>query len=597
QGRILLMIENYRTGSTWNRMKTSPIIQRGLAQAGFFVPSTPALPPPWTKADIGVANHLSGNSFYSNGVYTVTGPGTINLKDSDSFNYCYQPASGNCTIQARVTSIGDTNTSSSARAGVMIRETLATNSTHASMLFMPTTNGGGFYTRTLTGGNNNNQKVTGAPALPYWVKVTRSTNNFSGFVSADGTNWTQVGTTKTINMTSNVYIGLINSSSQDSVPCKTRFTNVTVSSGVANSAPVANNQSVTLPENTATNLVLTASDVDNTNLTYSILASPVHGALSGLNTNSGAVTYTPTNNYNGSDSFTFRAFDGSLYATGTVGLTVTYVDVYYALTVTSGTGGGSYTNGRQVAISANAPATGKAFSQWTGDTEYVNNVTYTNALVTMSTNAVSLTATYKDITCALTGNGSTGGWVSPASTNVVYGGSANFVITASNYYRIATLTTNGTVGTGMTFGNNSTTTNFIWSNVQTSGVLAATFTAQVTTNAPAQVPYKWLAQYGLTNYNTDAATDQDQDGLTAWQEYIAGTDPTNAAACFKAAQTNRNVITWTPVTGRIYSVYWSTNLMKGFTNLNNNILYPTNNYTNATPDSRVNHYQIKVRLE
>jgi len=31
--------------------------------------------------------------------------------------------------------------------------------------------------------------------------------------------------------------------------------------------------------------------------------------------------------------------------------------------------------------------------------------------------------------------------------------------------------------------------------------------------------------------------------------------------------------------------------------LETNILYPTNNYTNATPDSRVNHYQIKVRLE
>jgi hypothetical protein len=206
-------------------------------------------------------------------------------------------------------------------------------------------------------------------------------------------------------------------------------------------------------------------------------------------------------------------------------------------------------------------------------------------------------ATYADIQYTLTANGETGGSISPASTNVIFGSSAGFVVTASNYSRIATLTTNGTAVTGMLFDNNSTTTNFIWSNVQASGVLAATFAAQVTTNAPAQVPYSWLAGYGLTNYNTDATNDVDLDGLSAWQEYIAGTIPNSATSVLKAVQNNRNVVTWTPQSNRIYSVYWSTNLLKGFTNLNNNILYPTNNFTNATPDPRVNHYQIKVRMQ
>ena len=112
--------------------------------------------------------------------------------------------------------------------------------------------------------------------------------------------------------------------------------------------------------------------------------------------------------------------------------------------------------------------------------------------------------------------------------------------------------------------------------------------------------YPWLAQYGITN-NQDAAVllDPDGDGLTTGQEYIAGTDPTNAASCFKAVvvQNAPSKVTWSPVTGRVYSVYWSTNLVKGFTNLNNNILYPTNSFTNAIPDSRLNHYQIKVRLQ
>ncbi|MEI8207335.1 MAG: hypothetical protein WCG03_10695, partial [Kiritimatiellales bacterium] len=78
------------------------------------------------------------------------------------------------------------------------------------------------------------------------------------------------------------------------------------------------------------------------------------------------------------------------------------------LTVNGGTGGGACTNGQQVAITANAPATGKVFIQWTGDTQVVNNVTYTNAVVTMPATNVTLTATYTDITYALKVNSGTG---------------------------------------------------------------------------------------------------------------------------------------------------------------------------------------------
>jgi len=89
--------------------------------------------------------------------------------------------------------------------------------------------------------------------------------------------------------------------------------------------PVASNQTVTVLENTATNLVLTATDVDSSNLVYAILARPTNGALGTLNSQSGAVTYLPATNAFGSDSFTFTAFDGSLYATGLVAVTITHV--------------------------------------------------------------------------------------------------------------------------------------------------------------------------------------------------------------------------------------------------------------------------------
>jgi len=106
-----------------------------------------------------------------------------------------------------------------------------------------------------------------------------------------------------------------------------------------------------------------------------------------------------------------------------IAVTAAYTDVY-ALTVVDGTGDGLYTNGSVVAISAEDPIIGKAFDRWTGDTQYVNNVTYTNALVTMSTNAVTLTATYVDALYTLTVASGDGGGS--------YTNGAKVTITASN---------------------------------------------------------------------------------------------------------------------------------------------------------------------
>ncbi|MEY4090482.1 MAG: hypothetical protein RJB55_2753, partial [Verrucomicrobiota bacterium] len=97
---------------------------------------------------------------------------------------------------------------------------------------------------------------------------------------------------------------------------------VSITVTAVNDAPEAENLEITLDEDSSTNLVLIATDIDTTNLTYAIVTAPAFGALSGLNPNTGALTYTPTNNFFGDDSFTFRAFDGSLYATGTVFITV-----------------------------------------------------------------------------------------------------------------------------------------------------------------------------------------------------------------------------------------------------------------------------------
>jgi len=92
----------------------------------------------------------------------------------------------------------------------------------------------------------------------------------------------------------------------------------------ANSAPVANSQSITTDEDTSKPVTLTASDAENDPLTYTVLGNPVRGTLSGTPPN---LIYTPNPNENGADSFTFRVNDGFQDSeVATVAITITPVN-------------------------------------------------------------------------------------------------------------------------------------------------------------------------------------------------------------------------------------------------------------------------------
>lgn len=78
-----------------------------------------------------------------------------------------------------------------------------------------------------------------------------------------------------------------------------------------NDRPVAQAQSLSTALNTSKSIVLTATDVDSTALTYSA-GAPVRGALSGTPPN---VVYTPPNGFVGVDTFTFTTSDGFLTST------------------------------------------------------------------------------------------------------------------------------------------------------------------------------------------------------------------------------------------------------------------------------------------
>ncbi|HEX2987038.1 MAG TPA: cadherin-like domain-containing protein, partial [Chloroflexota bacterium] len=96
-----------------------------------------------------------------------------------------------------------------------------------------------------------------------------------------------------------------------------------------NSAPIATGESYTTAEDTtlsvsAPGVLANDSDPDGDALDISLQSGPSHGTLA-LNAN-GSFNYTPTPNYNGTDSFTYKIGDGSPdFDTATVSITITPV--------------------------------------------------------------------------------------------------------------------------------------------------------------------------------------------------------------------------------------------------------------------------------
>ena len=97
-----------------------------------------------------------------------------------------------------------------------------------------------------------------------------------------------------------------------------------------NDAPVAANDGYTINEDSPLTVVAPGvlgndTDVDSATITAVLVAGTAHGSLT-LNAN-GGFSYVPAANYNGSDSFTYKANDGSLDSNvATVSITVTAVN-------------------------------------------------------------------------------------------------------------------------------------------------------------------------------------------------------------------------------------------------------------------------------
>jgi hypothetical protein len=176
----------------------------------------------WNRADIGGV-YVAGSSSYFSGTYMLKGAGVDIWDFRDSFHFTYKTLTGDGEIVARLLSVQHVHEWT--KAGVMIRDGFEDNSNHAMMAVTPA-NGAAFQRRFDVSQLSRHTGVQGVTA-PHWVKLVRRGNQFSGYVSENGTDWIHAGT-DTISMKRDVLIGLVITSHEPHALASASFDNVSV---------------------------------------------------------------------------------------------------------------------------------------------------------------------------------------------------------------------------------------------------------------------------------------------------------------------------------------------------------------------------------
>jgi hypothetical protein len=225
---------------------------------------------PWASKDIGPVRR-EGTTNFDGRSFVIEAGGADIAGTQDSFRFAYLPMTGDGVVTARVV---HPLSSQYASVGVMMRQSLDSNSAHASMLIkgLPLHTWSGVWTvrpdtdATTTGTGSTivppsqQQAITvnagfpisnlgslpqsatplEAPYVeaagdgyrlrkPYWVRIVRKGNTFTGLISPDGTDWTEVGSSK-LQLGGQVYVGIAVCSALDATYTETTtaaFDNVT----------------------------------------------------------------------------------------------------------------------------------------------------------------------------------------------------------------------------------------------------------------------------------------------------------------------------------------------------------------------------------
>jgi fibronectin type 3 domain-containing protein len=252
-----------------------------------------ALPSSWNYSDAGYQT-TPGNATYSNGTFTVKGAGLdYGGSSSDAFGFAYLNMTGDSTIIARY--VARTNYSGLNKAGLTMRESLAEGSKHAFLLFDGTSTNYMIYRKSTNGNGTSSGTTDISGMLPEWLKLTRAGNTFTGSVSSDGTNWTQINSVS-ITMNSTLLVGFAVCSRNNGVLDTSVFDNVNVT-GLWPALPATPTDLIAVPEDASAFLNWSAA----TNATgYNLKrANSSDGPFATIATNLSNLFFTDTNLVNG----------------------------------------------------------------------------------------------------------------------------------------------------------------------------------------------------------------------------------------------------------------------------------------------------------
>jgi Concanavalin A-like lectin/glucanases superfamily len=149
------------------------------------------------------------------------------------------------------------------------------------------------------------------------------------------------------------------------------------------------------------------------------------------------------------------------------------------------------------------------------------------------------------------------GLVTPALTNVPWGGAAVFTAAPDAFYHLGEISTNTSIiggpwPTGQVV--------YAWSNITAVSTAKFVFIEQCT---PRGTPEVWLNSFGCNQPFAVAETARAANGYTYGESYIAGLNPTNPSSVFKImAVTNQGSgwqVYFQSLTDRTYSLMFATN--------------------------------------
>jgi ABC-type transport system involved in multi-copper enzyme maturation permease subunit len=193
-----------------------------------------------TGASCAVGNGHTQHAVACGGPTYAVGPGGVLVQDQ--FYFVRQPLAGNGSITVRVTSLTGLSPYTGpgpvpppqhtsvpwSKAGIIVKNGTSQGSAYAAMMV---TGGNGVRMQWNYTGDTPGLPGAVSAASPRWLRLTRDGDTITGYDSADGTHWTQVGTVTLTGLPPTVQAGLF-------VTSPHQFTySATLGSGTMNSSP------------------------------------------------------------------------------------------------------------------------------------------------------------------------------------------------------------------------------------------------------------------------------------------------------------------------------------------------------------------------